>query len=92
MGDTRPEIAERVRANLMARTPEERMAMASRMSVAARRLVEDGVRAALGHDATDADVYRGVFLRFYGRELGRDRANAICDAIETRRRARGEWS
>lgn len=88
MDDTRPEVRRRVRELFMARTPAERLAMASEMSVAARRLAEAGVRAELGARATDAEVFRAVFLRFYARELGRERANAIVDAIEARRAAR----
>jgi hypothetical protein len=86
--DTSPEAAERVRLILMSRTAEERLRMWSRMSVGARQLAEAGVRMALGPDASDRDVKREVFLRFYGRELGRERALAIFDAIETKRGAR----
>jgi len=60
------------------------------MSVAARRLAEAGVRAELGRNATDAEVFRAVFLRFYERELGRERALRIVEAIEARR-ARGHF-
>lgn len=83
--DTTPEIARRVRAIVMSRTPEERLVMWSRMSVGARQLVEAGARMALGADATDRDVRRLAFLRFYGRELGEDRARALFDAMEARR-------
>jgi len=71
----------------MARTPAERLAMASEMSVAARYLAEAGVRAELGPEATESEVRRAVFVRFYGRELGRERAERVVDAIEARRRA-----
>lgn len=62
--------------------------MASRMSVAARQIAEAGVRAELGPAPSDSLVRRAVFLRFYGRELGDARANAIVDAIERRERTR----
>lgn len=87
MDDTSAAARERQRENLMSRTPEERARMASRMSMAARRLVESSVRAALGPDAGEREVRRGVFLRFYGRDLGLERAVAMCDAMERRRDA-----
>jgi hypothetical protein len=86
--DTSQEAAARVRQIVMSRTAEERLRMWSRMSVGARRLVEAGVRMALGPDASESDVRREVFLRFYGRELGRERALTIFDAMETKRAAR----
>ena len=88
MDDTTPDVKTRVRAILLAKSAAERAAMASRMSVAARRAAEVGVRADLGPLASDEDVRRAVFLRFYGRELGNARANAIVDAIERRERSR----
>jgi len=62
--------------------------MWSRMSVGARRLAEAGVRMVLGPDASELEVRREVFLRFYDRELGRERALAIFEAIEANRAAR----
>jgi hypothetical protein len=85
--DTHPDARVRARALLMARTPAERMAMASEMSVAAREIAAAGVRAELGPRASDRDVRRGVFLRFYARDLGRLEAERIFDAIEARRGA-----
>jgi len=64
MDDTPADVKRRVRALLMARSAAERLAMASEMSVAARRLAEAGVRAELGRSATDAEVFRALFLRF----------------------------
>lgn len=86
--DTDPDARARQRAILLARSPAERLAMAGRMAVGARALIEAGVRAELGAAATEADVRRAVFLRFYARNLGRDRAAQIANAIEARRRAR----
>ena len=87
MDDTSADVKARVRANLLARSPAERAAMASRMSVGARQIAAAGARAELGPDASERDVRRMVFLRFYGRELGHERAGAIFDAIEARRAA-----
>jgi hypothetical protein len=88
--DTHPDMEKRARAILLAKTPEERLRMASAMSMGARALAYAGARAQLGPDASDADVRRLVFLRFYGRELGKERAAAIFDAIEARRAARSQ--
>ena len=85
--DTSPEAADRVRQIVMSRTPE-RLRMWSRMSVGARQLAEAGVRMSLGPDASEFEVRREVFLRFCGRELGRECALTIFDAIEARRAAR----
>ncbi len=88
--DTTVDAAARARAIVMAKSPEERLAMWSRMSVGARALATAGARMTLGDDATDHDVRRLVFLRFYGRELGEPRALAIFDAIEARRAHRAD--
>ena len=85
--DTHPDIERRTRAILLAKTPEERLRMASAMSVGARAMAHAGVRAQLGPDASDREVRRLVFVRFYGRELGKARAEAIFDAIEAKRAA-----
>jgi hypothetical protein len=61
--------------------------MASEMSVAARQLAAAGVRTELGPEATDRDVRRAVFLRFYGGELGPEKAGRIFDTIEARTKA-----
>ena len=86
--DTRPEIAARVRQILMAKSAAQRLAMGAAMSMGARALVAAGIRAGRGPDATEVAVRRGVFLRFYGGELGPERAGAIFDAIERKGAAR----
>jgi hypothetical protein len=88
MEDTPSDVKARVREILLAKSPAERAEMASRMSVAARRAAEAGVRAKLGPLASHEEVQRAVFLRFYGRELGLAHANAIVDALEQRARRR----
>ena len=86
--DTPDAVAARVRAIVMAKTPAERLAMGASMSMGARAVAAAGARAQLGPDASDEAVRRLVFLRFYGRELGMQRAEAIFDAMEVRRSAR----
>lgn len=86
--DTSPAMAARARAIVMAKSPAERLAMGASMSMGARAMAMAGARAQLGPQASDEAVRRLVFLRFYGRELGRERTEAIFDAMEIRRSAR----
>lgn len=58
------------------------------MAVGARALATTGARLTLGPGADERQVRRLVLLRFYGRELGEERAAAIFDAIEARRTSR----
>jgi hypothetical protein len=65
MTDTPPEIAEMVRARLMARTGAERFRMGVQMFDAARRMV----LASLPSDLSDAERKRRLFERLYGMPL-----------------------
>ena len=68
MNDMRPEIAEKYRQMLLARSGEERLKMGSSMNATARALVRASV---LARDprASPAAIRREVFLRFYGHEF-----------------------
>lgn len=64
MGDTRPDVADRYRAMMMARTPEERLRMASRMLATARTLILAGAGAvadAAGRELIFSTFYAGDF-------------------------------
>lgn len=65
MTDTPPEIAEMVRARLMARSGEERFRMGVEMFEAARRMV----LASLPPDLSEAERKRQLFERLYGTPL-----------------------
>ena len=65
MTDTPPEIAEMVRARLMARSGAERFRMGVEMFEAARRMV----LASLPANLTDAERKRRLFERLYGQSL-----------------------
>lgn len=65
MTDTSPEIAEMVRARLMARSGAERFRMGSQMFDAARRMV----LASLPADLTETQRKRHLFERLYGAPL-----------------------
>jgi hypothetical protein len=65
MTDTPPEIAEMVRARLMALSGAERFRMGSQMFDAARRMV----LASLPRDLTEIERKRLLFHRLYGETL-----------------------
>jgi hypothetical protein len=65
MTDTPPEIAEMVRARLMALSGAERIRMGAQMFDAARRMV----LASLPADMTEIERKRQLFKRLYGEDL-----------------------
>lgn len=65
MTDTPPEIAELVRARLMARSGAERFRMGVEMFEAARRMV----LASLPSELTELERKRRLFERLYGMSL-----------------------
>lgn len=68
MTDTPPEVMERYRAMLLARSPEQRLKMGCSMGATARALVRASVLAQDPH-ASPVAQRRAVFLRFYGHEF-----------------------
>ncbi len=85
MTDTPPEVMERYRALLLARSPEERLKMGCSMGATARALVRASVLAQDPH-ASPAAVRCAVFLRFYGQEFDeaqREKIMASLDRNET---------
>lgn len=81
MKDTTPEMEERFRQMLMARSPEERLKMGCSMHETARRLVIASLLQG-NPNATPADLRRGLFLRFYGHEFGPEETARILEALE----------
>jgi hypothetical protein len=65
MSDTPPEIAEMVRARLMALSGEERFIMGARMFDSARRMV----LASLPEGLSETERKRQLFNRLYGEAL-----------------------
>jgi hypothetical protein len=65
MSDTPPEIAEMVRARLMALSGAERFIMGARMFEAARRMVVASLPAGL----SETERKRQLFTRLYGEAL-----------------------
>lgn len=65
MNDTTPEIEEKIHKMMMARSGAERVAMASAMFDAARRII----LASLPGDLSDEELKRRLFERIYGQPL-----------------------
>lgn len=82
MKDTPPDVEERYRAMLMARTGEERLIMGCAMHDTARALVEASLREQ-SPNATEAIIRKGLFVRFYGHEFGENTRAKILAAIES---------
>ncbi|MGH7366117.1 MAG: UPF0158 family protein [Candidatus Rokuibacteriota bacterium] len=68
MTDTPPEVMQRYRAMLLARSPEGRLKMGCSMGATARALVRASVLAQDPH-ASPAALRRALFLRFYAHEF-----------------------
>lgn len=81
MNDTTPQVEERFREMLLARSGEERLIMACGMYETARRLV---LASLLAEDpgASPAALRRGLFLRFYGTDFSPEEASRILAALE----------
>lgn len=82
MNDTAPEIDERFRTMLMARTGEERLIMGCAMRETARALVEASLLQQDPH-ANVESIRKGLFLRFYGHEFDPKTRTNILAAIES---------
>ncbi len=82
MNDTAPEIDERFRAMLLARTGEERLIMGCTMRETARALVEASLLEQDPHASMEA-IRKGLFLRFYGHEFDAKTRTNILAAIES---------
>ena len=81
MNDTRPEMAERYRQMLLARSGEERLKMGSSMSATARALVRASVLAR-DPQASQVAIRRELFLRFYGHEFDAEARERIPGAAQ----------
>ena len=81
MNDTSAEMEERYRAMLLERTGEERLIMGCAMRDTARAFVEASLQAQ-NPQATEVDIRKGLFLRFYGHEFDAPTRARILAAIE----------
>lgn len=81
MNDTPPEVEARYRAMLMQRTGAERLIMGCAMRDTARAFVEASLREQ-DPQATEVEIRKGLFLRFYGHEFDAPTRDKILAAIE----------
>lgn len=81
MRDTSPEMEERFRAMLLARSGEERLKMGCSMHATAQALVKASI---LEKDAqaSSPTIRRGLFLRFYGSDFDPVTREKIIRALE----------
>ena len=84
MNDDPRDIEERFRKTIMARPPQERLAMACRMFATAKALVRAGIEKE--HGLLHPDKLREhVFLRFYGQDFGKTERTKILDSWQVDR-------
>lgn len=88
MNDTPPEVETRYRAMLMQRTGAERLIMGCAMRDTAKAFVEASLREQ-DPQATEVDIRKGLFLRFYGHEFDAPTRDKILAAIE---QAASQWN
>jgi hypothetical protein len=81
MNDTPLEVEARYQAMLMQRTGAERLIMGCAMRDTARAFVEASLREQ-NPQATEVDIRKGLFLRFYGHEFDAPTRDRILIAIE----------
>jgi hypothetical protein len=80
MKDTPPDVEAMYRDMLMAKSPGERVAMATRMFQTAKKLVIAGLRDRYG-DLGEADLREKLFLIFYGGEFSEEERGRIVERV-----------
>jgi squalene cyclase len=80
MRDTPAAVEARYRAMLLARSGQERLRMAGSMYATARALVIASVLEA-EPEASEADLRKAVFVRFYGHEFDEDARGRILTRL-----------
>jgi len=80
MNDNPIDIEERFRKMIMARSPQERLAMACRMLATAKALVRAGIKEEHGLIDDPYKLREHVFLRLYGQDFGETEQTKILDS------------
>jgi hypothetical protein len=80
MKDTPAHVEKRYRDMMMARTPVERLKMASRMFSTAKALVRAGLLHQYGH-LEPQELRRHIFLRFYGNDFSEAEREKILEYL-----------
>ncbi len=81
MNDTSPEMEQRFRTMLLARSGEERMKMGCSMHTFAQQLVRASVEAQTPN-ISPAALRRALFLRFYGSDFNEAAREKILRVLE----------
>lgn len=81
MRDTPPEVEERFRAMLLARSGEDRLKMGCSMHMFAQQIVRASVLAKTPQ-TTLADLRREMFLRFYSGDFDEQTRERILAALK----------
>ncbi len=81
MKDASPEMEERFRAMLLARSGEERLKMGCSMHACAQQIVRASVLARTPQ-TTVADLRRAMFLRFYAGDFDERTRERILSALK----------
>jgi hypothetical protein len=80
MNDNPIDIEERFRKMIMARSPQERLAMACRMFATAKTLVRAGIKEEHGLIDDPYELRKHMFLRLYGQDFGETEQAKILDS------------
>lgn len=82
--DTDPRVAERYRRMIRALSPQRRHAMGAQMLATAKALARAGIVAELPPGASEGEIRRRLFLRFYGDEIPEPHRSRIAAKIAAR--------
>lgn len=80
MNDTSPDVEKRYRDMIMALTPQERLAMGSRMHGTARTLLLAAIKREMPH-LNDAQLRGQLFLRMYRQDFSADVIRKIAERL-----------
>ena len=82
MKDTTDEMEARYRAMIMALSPQERLKRGCAMFQTAKLLAIASIRQELGSAASEREIRRRVFLRFYGQDFSQEETSKILARIQ----------
>ena len=80
MNDTHPEIAEKIKSMMSAKTPEERLLMGCSMHEMAKKIVTSSILEEYPL-ATPAELRQKIFLRFYASDFSPAQKKKILERL-----------
>ncbi|MDA0738858.1 MAG: hypothetical protein O2999_04445 [Nitrospirae bacterium] len=81
MNDTSPEMEQRFRDLILARSGEDRLIMGCSMHATAQAIVNASLKDKMPH-ATPVDLRRELFLRFYDEDIDQETREKIITALK----------